>query len=104
METYNKITELISTTIHKAEPEAKVLLFGSRARGDAKEDSDWDIVVIVNSDKVSDTQFEKINYDLWTIGLDMGQQINTIIYTRRQWDDAHPSLFKYNIINESIEL
>ncbi len=28
----------------------KIILFGSRAKGDAKEDSDWDFLVIVDKD------------------------------------------------------
>ena len=28
----------------------KIILFGSRARGDFKEDSDWDLLVIIDSD------------------------------------------------------
>ncbi|MCD6239500.1 MAG: nucleotidyltransferase domain-containing protein [Thermotogae bacterium] len=28
----------------------KIILFGSRARGDYKEDSDWDFLIIVNEE------------------------------------------------------
>lgn len=31
--------------------DAKVILFGSRVRKDAKADSDWDILVLLNKDK-----------------------------------------------------
>ena len=31
---------------------AKFILFGSRARGDARSDSDWDILVVINTDKI----------------------------------------------------
>jgi len=50
-----EIKELIKATIKKilaqfnVKPE-KIILFGSRARGDYKKDSDWDCFVIVNSD------------------------------------------------------
>ncbi|HHW11119.1 MAG TPA: nucleotidyltransferase domain-containing protein [Firmicutes bacterium] len=30
------------------EPDADILLFGSRARGDATADSDWDFLILVN--------------------------------------------------------
>lgn len=31
--------------------DSKVILFGSRARNDAREDSDWDLLIILNKDK-----------------------------------------------------
>ncbi len=37
-----KVKELVKAT----DPEAEVFLFGSRARGDAREDSDWDILIL----------------------------------------------------------
>ncbi len=50
-----EIKELIKATIKKILAQfniklEKIILFGSRARGDYKKDSDWDCFVIVNSD------------------------------------------------------
>jgi uncharacterized protein len=39
----------IKTVIHSFFPDAKVLLFGSRARGDERKDSDYDLLVITKS-------------------------------------------------------
>ena len=46
-----KIISLIRDTIREAEPTAQIILYGSRARGDAREDSDWDVLVIVDKEK-----------------------------------------------------
>jgi len=32
-------------------PNEKLILFGSQARGDAREDSDWDLLLIINKEK-----------------------------------------------------
>jgi len=36
-----KITQLIRQTINKVDDKAEVTLFGSRARGEERTDSDW---------------------------------------------------------------
>ena len=37
----------VAAKIRAVEPEAEILLYGSRARGDAREDSDWDLFVVL---------------------------------------------------------
>ena len=44
----------IKETLLQVAPGAKVILFGSRARNDARSDSDWDILILV--DKTNWTQ------------------------------------------------
>ena len=50
--------EVLKSIQKKAESimpkDAKVILFGSRARRDAKADSDWDILVLLNKDKIDE--------------------------------------------------
>ena len=43
------ILKTIKTTVKSFLPDAKVLLFGSRARGDFNTDSDFDVLVITST-------------------------------------------------------
>ena len=40
---------IIKATIQEVFPDSKVLLFGSRARGDSNQNSDYDLLVIVKN-------------------------------------------------------
>jgi uncharacterized protein len=42
------IAQLISKNIRLIDPKADIILYGSRARGDERPDSDWDILVLTD--------------------------------------------------------
>ena len=98
------ILSIICDTVHKTEPSAHVILYGSRARGDARKDSDWDVVVLIDKPKMSHSDRYEIACDLWEEGLAVGEEINTFVYTMQQWESAPPSMFKHNVLNEGIRL
>ena len=99
-----QIISLIRDTIRASEPKAQIILYGSRARNDAREDSDWDVLAIIDKPRLSLKERGALQYLLWDKGLELGQEINVFPYTRKQWEQAPPSLFKYNVINEGIVL
>ena len=41
---------------------AKVILFGSQARGDYHEGSDWDILILLDKQKLSPSDFDEFAY------------------------------------------
>ena len=85
-------------------PNEKMILFGSQARGDTHEESDWDLLVLLNKDKRNfNEDYDKYGYPFSEIGDKYGTYISVIIYTKKDWE-SHPSLLKYNVEREGIEI
>ena len=68
----DKILDMIRTTVRNKEPDAQIILYGSRARGDCHDDSDWDIIVLLNKPPMSHSERYEIACDLWDKGFDIG--------------------------------
>ena len=98
------VLSMIRNTIRSVEPDAQIILHGSRARGDARDDSDWAVVVLLNKPPMSHDERYELAYTLWDKGQDIGEEINTLVYTQEQWNNAPPSLFRYNVREEGIQL
>lgn len=99
------IQNKIKTTIHRNDPNATAYLFGSRARGDNRPDSDWDILILVDNDEVTNEIDDKFRDDLYELELESGQVISTFIYPKNYWNNTliYSPLYK-NILNEGILL
>lgn len=81
---------------------AKVLLFGSQARGDAREDSDWDILILLNKEKLNNEDHDRYSYPLMELGWMIDQQIHPILYTMKDWQKRHATPFYHNVEQDSI--
>lgn len=101
----NLIIDRIRKSIHDKDPNAEAFLFGSRARGDYRKDSDWDILILVDSDKVTNEIEDNFREDLYNIELDSGQIISTFIYSKNYWKSSlvYSPLYK-NVIKEGVRL
>lgn len=95
----------IGKSVHSKDPNAEVFLFGSRARGDNREDSDWDILILIDSNKVTNEIEDNFRDDLYTIELESGQIISTFIYPKNYWNShlVYSPLYK-NVIKEGVKL
>lgn len=82
----------------------KALLYGSRARGDARPDSDWDILVILDKEKLTPEDYDKISYPLTKLGWEMGEYINPVMYTSNEWQQYMITPFYHNVMNDAILL
>lgn len=56
--------------------DASVILFGSRARGDERADSDWDVLILIDKDKLTSEDHDLYSYPFWKLGW----RINAMIH------------------------
>ena len=83
---------------------SEIILFGSQARGDARKDSDWDILVLLDKQKVLPEDIDEVAFPLRELGWDFGETINTILYTKEEWSRDVASPFYQNVTREGIRL
>lgn len=99
------IAKLIGTKIKQTDPSAEVFLFGSRARGHAKDDSDWDILILIDKPKKDRSIEQKYRDQLFELELELGESISTLIYSKNDWESKHLYSSLYlNIKEEGIRI
>ena len=89
MNSDKEILERIKNTVLEVEPSATVILYGSRARGDNKPDSDWDILILVNKKAISNQYEDSLLNPIYDIELDTNNIISPVIVDKDIWETKH---------------
>ena len=77
----------------------KLILFGSRARGNAELYSDMDVVVILN-DTADERDFDYVSDCAWEAGFEHGIVIVPVVFTRDEWETSPE---RYSLLAQAIE-
>lgn len=83
---------------------SSVILFGSRARGTERQDSDWDILILLNKEGLSISQKGDYAYPFVELGWEADAEINPIIHSTNEWADKHHLPLYQNIKSEGIKI
>lgn len=87
------------------EPESRVILYGSYARGDYSEDSDIDLLILVKKNSLSPLEKTLIKYPLYDIEFETGKIISPLVLTENEWNTTHQiTQFFENVTREGIAL
>jgi predicted nucleotidyltransferase len=98
-----EIFKEIQALKRKILPNEKLILFGSQARGDTHEDSDWDLLVVIGKKgKHNRDDFDEYAYPFTEIGWNYGVAINPFLYTQEEWDRGACFPFYKNVMSEGI--
>jgi predicted nucleotidyltransferase len=101
-ENKGKILDMIRMTVHAVAPGAKIILFGSQARGDANTTSDWDILVILDKSSDSRSDYDKITDPLYDLGWLTDEHFSAMVYSKQEWERRKFTPFYKNIEKEGI--
>ena len=82
-----KRLEQIKRAVLEVEPDAEIILYGSRSRGDAVPASDWDLLILVEGAQ-SDSRTDRIRHRLYEVAWDAGEVISAIIRGREEWNSG----------------
>ncbi|HKJ41431.1 MAG TPA: nucleotidyltransferase domain-containing protein [Sunxiuqinia sp.] len=99
-----EILDAIRAKLKTVAPNAKAILFGSRARGNSTKDSDWDILILLDKDKIETSDYDNIAYPLFELGWQMDEQFSIKLYTFNEWHKRSFTLFYKNVEQEGIIL
>jgi len=92
------ILQGIKNAVLEVVPDAGVILFGSRARNEEKEESDWDILVLTNN-HVDEPFKRKVRDRLFYEGLEKEICISSLVFNKKEWNEKfnrYPLFFEIN--------
>lgn len=67
-------------------PTAKTILYGSQARNEARSDSDIDLLILLDGEKMTLKDEESITLPLYELELKTGVSISPIVTLKKLWE------------------
>ena len=101
----DKIIDQIVKITGSKYSDSEIYLYGSRARGDSKKMSDWDLLILLNLNSISFELETKLMDDFYELELETGEIFSPLIYSKKDWNKNHSFTPLYeNIQKEGIRI
>jgi predicted nucleotidyltransferase len=102
MET-ERVISSIKNNVLQIDQDAVIFLFGSRARGDHRSDSDWDFLILTNLPENRKTK-NLFREKIFNAELELEEPISTIIHNKSVWSDFEVTPLYQIIKKEGIRI
>ena len=76
-----EIVDMIRSILHKVAPNAQIILYGSEARGEARPDSDIDLLILVDEPQLTPEYEQEIIRPLYELEVKSGV-ISHVVYEK----------------------
>lgn len=101
MTNQKNVLNRIKRIVLNSEPSAKIYLYGSRARGTMKPDSDWDLLILLNKDKITADVEKNVTSPLYDLEFEIGEVISPMVYSETEWNTKYRvTPFYTNVMKE----
>lgn len=98
------ISQLIRQYIDQVDSTAEVILFGSRARGEENQASDWDLLILTDYEVNWDVE-QAFRNKLYDLELEIGETLSVFVYSKHEWNTKQSiTPFYENVLNEGVAL
>ena len=74
-----------------------VYLYGSRARGDWNENSDWDLLILLDKPMRDKKDWENYAWPFTEMGWDVNEDISARTFTKNDWFNGPHTMFFFNV-------
>src|SRR3954470_23119070 len=81
-----EVLDRMTHLVHQVLPDAKVILFGSRANNTATEESDWDLLILDRNTVDKNTRLA-VHDILYPLSLELFTVINTVVANQDEWEN-----------------
>ena len=83
---------------------ASLWLYGSRARGDARPDSDYDLLILLDKERIVNNDYDQYMIPLSDLGLAVGEDVRAHLYTKTDWSKWSFAPFNENVEEDKVVL
>lgn len=97
----NKIKKVAKEVIPSG---GQLFIYGSRARGDANEGSDWDLLIILDKSKIEQSDYDNVSFSFTMLGWENSQSVIPVLYTKEEWENSTFLPFYKNVEKDKILL